>query len=455
MVKRTLTGSLAHLSPHAVLRLVAAAAPTGVLELTTAAGALHLEISRGQIAAPSDDELNHAGGVLAERDGTFRFEPCELRPPEGETIDVLALVDAAGRSRPIRMQFHFDELPAATTGQGVDQLPAAIHVLPRAQPENPLDDMLSELEATAPGELLLTQIGVVAADPRLWRGGLDAAWRRRGWQVRLLGGPTNVPLDGLDLMIVHHQLSVTRVGRHEEWLDLVRAAANAQPPVPTLWVGPLADGSWVYRLVEAGVQSILPPPAADHGETVVRFAVALETVVDRVLRSTVAGTERPYLGGVGELVDAVLHEAEPDQAVGALLQVAADTVTRGAVLAVEEVAVRCRAAFGYPLARGRSGLPRGVGLLERVIRSGTAVTTIEPDAAGAVELARVLGVSRLPAETAVIPLGPRFGVSGLLVVDLEGEPLPELGELVMVGSRLGGVIVQPSHSNAVVTAPSL
>lgn len=444
MVRRTLTGSLVDLSPQAVLRLVATAAPSGVLEIATDAGALHLEISRGRIAAPSDDELRHAARVLEGRAGTFRFEPCELRPPGGATVELLELADLAGRAPAVRMQFQFHELPQDELA--VTRPAPPVHELPRATPDNPLDDMLTELEATAPGELLLTQVGVVAADPRMWRGGLDTAWRRRGWQVRLLGTPCDVPLAELDVLIVHHQLSVTRVGRHEDWLDLVRSAAAARPAVPTVWVGPLADGPWVYRLVAAGVQGLLPPPAADHGEAASRFAAALETVVDRVLRGARSEPERLHLGGVGELVDAVLHDADPDQAVGALLQVAADRLVRGAVLTVEEVAVRCRAAFGYPLARGRAALPRGVGLLERVIRSGAAVTAVEPTAAGAIELARVLGVEQLPAATAVIPLGPRGGVSGLLVVDCEGGPLPELAELVMVASRLGGAIVQPSHS---------
>jgi hypothetical protein len=108
---------------------------------------------------------------------------------------------------------------------------------------------------------------------------------------------------------------------------------------------------------------------------------------------------------------------------------------------VEETAIRCRAGFGYPLDRDDTALPRGVGLLERVIRSGEALTEIEPVAGGALRLARVLGVAELPEATAVIPLGRGGAAAGLLVADREGGPLPDLAELILLAGRLGGVIV--------------
>lgn len=432
MVKRTLTGSLSQLSPPALLRLLSATSPSGVLELESAAGALRLEVGRGRIRAPSPDELRHAERVLGSRDGRFRFEPCELREPDGVTIGLVELVSgqdgAASSGEP---------------GGSTATAPAQIHVLSPASTHNPLEELLTELEENAPDELLLAQIGVVATDPRLWRGALESAWRRRGWNVVLSGDPRTVDPSGLDLLLLHHRLSVTRVGSEEDWLDLVRRSALAGPPVPVVWVGPLADSSWVHRLVDAGVHAILPPPASDHGDGLVRFAAALERLVARELRIGGVAAEAGLGGGLAELVDAMLRDADTDQAAGVLLQLAAARVSRGAVLLVEEAAIRCRAGFGFPLERGGLVLPRGLALLERVIRARRAVLGVEPDSAAAVQLARAVGVGRLPADTAIIPLGSPLGVSGLLVVDREGQPLPDLKELELVGGRLGGVVVRP------------
>jgi len=431
MVKRTLTGSLSQLSPPALLRLLSATSPSGVLELVTDAGALRLEVGHGRIRVPSEDELHHAERVLGSRDGRFRFEPCELREPDGSTIGLGELLSGqavvAGSVEP-------GEAAAA---------PAEIHVLSPAAAGNPLEEMLADLEQTAPDELLLAQVGVVATDPRLWRGALEVAWRRRGWNVVLSGDPRTVDPAGLDLLLLHHRLSVTRVGSEEDWLDLVRRSAAAGTAVPVVWVGPLADSAWVYRLLEAGVHAILPPPASDHGDSVLRFAAALERVVARELRIGGASTDAGLSGGLADLVDAMLRDADTDQAAGVLLQLAAERVTRGAVLLVEEAAIRCRAGFGFPLERGSLVLPRGLALLERVIRARRAVLGVEPDSAAAVQLARAVGVGRLPADSAIIPLGSPLGVSGLLVVDREGLPLPDLRELELVGGRLGGVVVRP------------
>jgi hypothetical protein len=106
----------------------------------------------------------------------------------------------------------------------------------------------------------------------------------------------------------------------------------------------------------------------------------------------------------------------------------------------EETAIRCRAGFGYSLERSTAVLPRGIGLLERVIRSGEAFTTIEPGTGGGNHLAGILGVQDLPAATALIPLGRCGAVVGLLVADREGEELPDLADLVLLVGRLGGVV---------------
>lgn len=445
---RCLTGSFRDLPPLTLLRVLSASATSGVLELVTAQDTLRLEVAQGRSAAASDDELALASRVFASTDGHYRFDPCDITPPAGPTLPLTAYADAAqgwsGRRRsPFSSEVDLERLVA---GNLIDFSPRAtstsFHVLAAAPPENPLDELLSELETTAPEELLMEHVGVVATDPRLWRGPLEREWRQRGWQVILFAAPTTVPVEDLDLLIVHHQLSVTRVGQESDWTDLIRRAGSGQRTVPVVWIGPLGDPTWVHRLVEAGVSFLLPPPAGESGETLHRFLGGLTLVVNRQLRSRGTQGESQLATSVSELVDALLHEAEPDQAIATLLQLAAGSFLRGALLRVEETAFLCRAGFGYPLSRGLSALPRGVGLLERVVRGREPSVGIDPDAGGALQLARLLGLERLSPSTAVIPLGAGASVAGVLVADREGEDLPDLAELVLLVSRLGGVVLQ-------------
>jgi hypothetical protein len=184
----------------------------------------------------------------------------------------------------------------------------------------------------------------------------------------------------------------------------------------------------------------MPAPHGEAGEATVRFAESLSKVVDRQIQA-LHGEGHPTLPtGVSELVGALLSESEPDQGVSSLLHLAAEHFTRGAVLMAEQTAIRCRAGFGYLLERSTAVLPRGIGLIERVIRTGEALTTIEPAGGGEAQLARVLGVSQLPSATAVIPLGRSGAVVGVLVADREGDELPDMADLVLLVGRLGGVV---------------
>jgi hypothetical protein len=240
-------------------------------------------------------------------------------------------------------------------------------------------------------------------------------------------------------MVFHQPQGVSRRGKEKSWLELVRRARAAEPPVPVVWAAPLGDPAWVHELVASGVSFLLPVPPGDGGEVQSRFIDDLTVVVDRQLRS-LRPSVRPVLpAAVTELVDALLREADSEQTVGVLLQLASGHLLRAAVLVVEETAIRCRAGFGYPLARGTRALPRGLGILERVIRSNQPTIGIDPAAGGSSRLAQVLGLEDLPSATAVIPLGVGASVSGILVADREGEALPDLSELVILASRLGGV----------------
>jgi hypothetical protein len=186
----------------------------------------------------------------------------------------------------------------------------------------------------------------------------------------------------------------------------------------------------------------MPTPQGDGGETLRRFLDALTNVVERQLQARQPRSEPNVPEAVFELVDALLHDVDPEQGLSSLLQLAAGSLLRGAVLRVEDTAFRSWAGFGYPLSQGSSLLPRGVGLLERVVRSREPVVGIDSDGAGAVQLARVLGIDRLTSRTAIIPLGAGASVGGVLVGDRDGEPLPDLQELAVVVGRVGGVVVQ-------------
>ena len=446
-MKRILSGSLTHLAPPALMRLLSATATSGVLELVTDEGSFRMEIDHGWTAVPPPDQLETASRVLSCAEGAFRFEPGDASPIEGPSLSLGVFADAvrSGLREFESGQLTDIEVDRLVSGEIVELAQSAtlpnIHLLPSKPPANPLDDLLEGLEDQAPQDLLFAQVGVVAPDPRLWRGAVENEWRRRGWEVRQIGNQEDVDLSELDVLVVHQAAGVSRSGNEERWLDLVHRAQETRPPLPVVWTAPLGDPSWVHELVTAGVTFLLPVPPGEGGEIQSRFVDDLTLVVDRQLRSLRPVSQPVLPAAVTELVDALLHGADSEQAVGVLLQLASGHLLRGAVLMVEETAIRCRAGFGYPLARGTQALPRGLGILERVIRSSNPTEGIDPTAGGSHRLAEVLGLDELPSATAVIPLGIGASVAGVLVADREGEALPDLSELIVLAGRLGGVVL--------------
>ncbi len=438
-MKRVLSGSLEHLSPTSLLRLVSATSPSGKLELDTADGSLRLEVDRGRVRMPSKAELEIAGRILGCRRGEFRFTPGDVASFAGEALSLTAFAEAAGGAA---SDVELDRLLAEELLEvaGPENRPK-IHVLPIAPPVNPLDDLVSGLDVGAPVELSHAEIGVMAQDPRWWRGTLEHEWQQRGWTIRQLSFDDAIDLAAVDVVVVHHHGSSAWAGREEQWLEMVAAANELEPPVPVVWVTPVGDPVWVQRLIRAGVAFLIPAHPADSGEAATQFAEVVSLVVERNLQSR-AGAEHTILpSGVSELVGALLSEHDPDQGIASLLQLAAEHFTRGAVLMVEESAFRCRAGFEYPLDRDRTTLPRGIDLLERVIGEGEAVMSVEPDSDDGQQLAAVMGVDRLVPETALIPLGRSGTVAGVLVADRHGEDLPDLADLVRLAGRLGGAAV--------------
>ncbi len=441
-MRRKLSGDLADLGPKTVLRLLAVTQPSGVLELDTDAGSLSLEITRGKLAEPAPGEMQQLRAVFTSAIGEFKFEPAEAgrEPEKAITLgDLLEMLRPEGdRAAAFASDLDLDSLMA---DQIDDERAAAapIHLLSVGAPDNPIEDLLADLEANAPEELLFAQVGVVTLDPRPWRGTLEATWRRRGWELQLFGTLEEVKADGLDVLLIHHRLSSTRAGHEGDWLTLVEREA---PKVPVIWIGPLGDTVWVHRLIDAGVAFLMPPPQGESGEAWQRFQGAVTTVVDRYLALTARAETGGVSAAVAQLVDSLLHESGREHGLGLLLQVAAGHFQRGAVLAVEDTCIRCRAGFGYPLSPGSAVLPRGVGLIERVVRSREGVIGLDADSGGALQLARVLGLGILPESTAILPLCSGASVVGCLVGDADGQPLPELGELALFARRIGGVLFE-------------
>jgi hypothetical protein len=443
-----LSGSLTHLTPAALLRLLSATAPTGVLEMTTDLGDLRLETSKGKVAIPDPEKLRRTGRIMRCTSGSFRFEPRQVPPINGQTLTLTALADAAETTEQVLDaarpgDVDLDRLFAGEILEISKPAPAAnIHVLPSQPMDNPLDELLSDLEETAPDELLLAQVWVVAQDPRFWRGTLAAGWRRRGWQLLVAGDASEIDIDDLDALVLHQDESFNSVDHEQEWIDLITRAAKATPAVPVVWVSRVRDPRWLHQLIQAGVSFMMPSPTGRSSRSAARFADDLATVLDRQMatRQTLASTRHPQT--VYELVDTLLEEGDSDQAVGSLLQLASAQLTRGAVLMVEETAIRCRAGYGYPLNREATALPRGLGFLESVVRNGDASVGVAPESNAALQLARVLGIDRLARHTAVIPLGTGAHVVGLLVADREGEPLPDLKEITVLALCLGGIVVR-------------
>jgi hypothetical protein len=439
-VRRILSGSLEHLAPTALLRLVSATSPSGVLELITADGSLRLEVDRGRVKMPSRSELASAGRILACRRGEFRFSPHGVPPHEGEVLSLTAFGEAAAGAASNQEVDRLLEEELLEISQPLSR--TKIHVLPSEPPQNPLGDLLADLVVGAPTGLLVERIGVAVQDPEWWRGSLEPEWKRRGWQVCHFSVAEDVDLDTIDILIVDDRQAGSRAGRRNQWIQLIHRAAAADPPLPVVWVTSFDDVGWVHRLIEAGVSFLMPAPHGETSEIMAQFGDGLSLVVERHLEVRRSEGQVGLPPGVTELVAALLSEDDPDQGITSLLQLAAEHFERGAVLMAEETVVRCRAGFGYPLNRDHTKLPREVGLLEHVIRTGEAVMAVDPEAEEVGGLADVLGVDALPAAVAVIPLGRSGGVAGILVADRQGRELPDLDDLVLLAGRLGGAAVR-------------
>ena len=66
---KILSGSLKHLSPPALLRLVSATGASGTLELVTDAGVVQIDIVDGGVRMATERDLRVVAGILEAQDG--------------------------------------------------------------------------------------------------------------------------------------------------------------------------------------------------------------------------------------------------------------------------------------------------------------------------------------------------------------------------------------------------
>jgi hypothetical protein len=437
-MRRPLSGSLEHLAATDLLRLVSATSPNGVLEIDTPEGSLRLEMEKGRVRAPTRSDLERAGKILGSRYGDFRFTPRRVERLVGDMVNLTTYVEAAGAaSTDFEVELLLEEEPS--DAMAVSQT-SPVNDLPDQAPQNPLDDLVLDLEADAPEDMLFTEIGVLTPNPRWWWGNLELDWRRQGWRLQPLTGSDDEDLDGLDLVVVHHQRTGTEIGSEQQLLSLVRRVSKVDPPVPLVYVGPLEDPAWVQELIDAGTSFLLPAPTGDINVAASNIAESLSSVVDRQLRLRQQERDPGLPPGVSELVETLLSDGGPEHGVSALLQLAAAYFSRVAILVAEEQSIRRRAGFGYRLRKSKTDLPRGISLVEGVIRSGKALTEIEPGGIGAGQLASALGVPELSPKTAIIPLGREGAVTGVLVADRSGDELPDLTDLIRLVQWFGMMV---------------
>lgn len=441
-VRKKLAGELAHLGFGELLHLLDAAGATGRVTVNGPAGTFEMMVIGGKTPRPTSDGLKTLRRLFPAKEGRFRFEQ-DLGLESDEKLVSLGILEdlsvragSAGLSSDLQVE---ELLQASLSGPLPDAQIREIHQLPAGELEDPMAELVEDLQDVAPEDLQLAQVGVVAADPRLWRGTVEHDWRRRGWELKLLAGP-DANLEGIDLVVVHHQLSVTRVGSEGEWLRMVENACSPAVGVPLVWVGPLGDLRWVERLVDAGVSFLLPPPAGDRGEPLERFHAALASIVERLLERGRGGASQRDT--FARLAEALFSDGAAAGGVATVLQMAARSLDRAAVIRVEATSFRSVAGFGYTLHEGVRALPRGIAILEHAARGRETVTSLTDPGQGRRQLARLLGVEHVSNNTCVVPLQAGGRPVAVLVGDRQGEDLTDLDDLIRLAPRLGLLLEQ-------------
>jgi len=411
---RTIVGRLSDLRLRELFKLLASAEVEGRLLIDTPAGHAELLVRGGEVCGQVTPPIVVA---YTTRSGSFSFRP-EAVVGQGwmPTDDFLLLVETrAGATE-----------GAAAGGE------AEARVVRGVDPLGELRESLSEI----PIGQAATRVAVITADPRPYRA-MEGEWRRRGWMAEVFQEPRwpeGVPPDAL---VLHLPASGTLAGQEALWLALARQASAQVPPVPTLWIGGLADAELRHEAIGAGVDFLLPAPMGEVGESARRFreevTILLERLLSRraVLAETAAEAFRDYF--------LALHiDASPAELRASLLRAAATSFERGVLLAVRPTAFETLGGFGLGAACPRQ-LPRGIAALEQAVTVRRAIRCAELDASLREDLAAALPAG-CGADGEILPLFAGNECVGLFLGIQPLRPGESTAALAMLFARSGAVV---------------
>jgi hypothetical protein len=413
---RAIVGRLSDLGPRELFKLLASAEAEGCLRIDTPAGHADLLIRPGEVSGKVTPPLVLAYSM---RSGSFSFRP---EPVVGEgwvpTDDFLLLIEARAGKEEAREWVSLQGAPPGPT--------------PSADPLGELRDSLAEI----PLPHAVARVLVVSSDPRPDRS-VEGPWRRRGWELTTVQEPRWPDGEDPDVLVLHLPSAGTLAGQEPAWLGLVRRASSQMPPIPTLWIGGMADPELRHRAITAGADFLLPGPMGEVGEAARWFRDEVTLIVERLLSHRTAAAEsaaeafRDYF--------LVLHvDASPAELRASLLRVAATSFRRGVLLAVRKTGFETLGGFGL----GQGGprhLTRGAVGLEQVVGSCRAIRCSELDASLRESLSVVLPGGCAP-DGEILPLLAGAECVGVFAGDgqlLHGE---STAGLAMLFARSGSVV---------------
>lgn len=410
---KAILGRLGDIALPGLFKLLESAEVTGTLELDCGGSRGTLWIRGGQVAGRIEPEVLRAA---AARTGSFCFRPGPLpvTPERWESSrDFLARIDAE------RVRLSLEEV-----GQGVELA------------GDPLADLRSSLEQVhlPAGH---PSLAVVTADPRPYRH-LEPLWAQRGWTVNVEGDVVFPAGTEPDLLIVHLPSSGTLAGQAETWLNVVRAASQASPPVPVLWVGGLSDPAVRHQAVVLGVEFLLPGPLSESGEAGRWFREELTLLAERILARR-GSRGRDEAESLRDFFLALHVDAPPAEVCASLLRLAGDFFLRGALLAVRERAFESLGAYGFvhvPSAR----LPRGLDLLEDAVVGRSVVLVAGAPAAPQRALAHALAAGTNLEDGVIMPVLLHAECVALFLGDGAVRPSGRHEALAALLARAGGML---------------
>lgn len=409
---KAILGRLRDIALPSLFKLLESAGVSGALELDCGGRRGTVWIRGDQVAGSLAPEVLRAA---AARTGSFCFHPGslpEMAEPWVTNRDFLARLDAE------KVRLSLEEV-----GEGVELA------------GDPLADLRSTLEQVHL-PVGRSSVAVVTADPRPYRH-LEPLWMQRGWTVTVEGSIAFPAAAAPDLLILHLPVAGTLAGQAEAWLDVVRAARAARPPVPVLWVGGLSDPAVRHQAVMLGVEFLLPGPLADSGETGRWFREELTLLAERVLaRRGSRGVEEAE--SLRDFFLALHVDASPAEARASLLRLAGDFFSRGVLLSVHERAFESLGSYGFahvPAAR----LPRGLDLLEDAVVGRNVVLVEGASATSRRALANALAAGSELADAVLLPVLLHGECVALFVGDGAVSPGCHEG-LAALLARAGGML---------------